>query len=74
MTGLFADQAAAFATRDREETAHQKMDAACKNAIEIIRIGREHDDPGASLAAMRVLAIAQRRASRMLGPVERAAS
>ena len=68
MSGLFANQAAAAATRDRVGTADQVLDVACQEAIAILRIGLVHEDAWAGFEARRVLARAQHRAHRILGP------
>lgn len=52
------------AHRDREEHAARTLDAGCRDAVRILRAG----DPLAHVLARRVLAKAQRSASRMIGP------
>lgn len=66
--GVFADQAAAAATSDRVATADQLLDVACQEAIGILRLGVATDDPWAWSDANVVIARAQRRAHRILGP------
>lgn len=68
MSGLFADQAAAASTRDRVGTADQVLDVACQEAIGILRVGLVHGDAWAGFEARRVLARAQHRAHRIIGP------
>lgn len=67
---MFAEQAAGAATSDRVETADRLLDVACQEAIGILRVGREHGDKWAGMDARRVLARAQHRAHRILGPVK----
>lgn len=73
-TSRLADQAHDVATRNREAAAAQLLDVACKEAAGIVRVGLEHGDKWAGYDARRVLARAQLRASRILGPGEGLAS
>lgn len=68
MSGLFADQASAAASTDRVEHATRLLDVACQEAIGILQLGRVHGDQWAGIDARRVLARAQHRAHRILGP------
>lgn len=52
------------AHRDREESAARTLDAGCREAVRLLRAG----DPLAHVLARRVLAKAERSASRVLGP------
>lgn len=63
----WTDNAERFANRDREGTADQTMDIACRKAARIIRDGLRRGDQHAGLEARRVLARAERSASRVLG-------
>lgn len=65
---LWTENAEQFTNRDRKGTADQKLDVACRRAAEILRDGHRRGDQHAGIEARRVLAKAQRSASRILGP------
>lgn len=65
---IHSDNAHRFAARDRTQRADQVLTAACRDAVEIYRIGREHGDKWAHREAQLVIAGAELRASRILGP------
>lgn len=64
---VWTDNADRFAHRDRGEHADQVLDAACRDAIGVLRIGIEYDDPHARSEARRILAKAELSAGRVLG-------
>ena len=65
---VYTDNAARFATTDRAQRAEQTLNAAVREAIGILRLGRRTDDEAwARHDAARVLEVAGGSADRMLG-------
>lgn len=74
---VYSDNAHRFASRDRTTTAGlilnaadrdatARLDAGCREAIGILRLGRLHDDKWASRDALLTLATAQTTAANIL--------
>ena len=65
---VYTDNAARFATTDRAQRAEQTLNAAVREAIGILRLGRNTDDEAwARHDATRVLEAAGGSAERVLG-------
>ncbi len=64
---IATENAHRFAARDRKQRADQILNAACRDAAELYRLGRRHGDKWADRDARLLLASAELRAARILG-------